>query len=318
MAPRATAMRAMSKGRSMNELHRVLAGRIARHVRASGLAAGTHLTEASLQARFGISRGPLRKAMAALAEAGVLVHEPFRGYFVAPPEDQPETAADAPEAAGEDALYLALAEDRLTRQLSETVSESELMRRYGVGRPRLRRLLARIAAEGWIERREGRGWRFAALIDSVEAYRESYRLRQLLEPAAMRLEGFRPDPAVLADLRAQQQMVRDGGWQSLGQIELFETNARFHEELAGMSGNRFVRQTIERQNQLRRLAEYRRLLDRAVVRRQNVEHLRILSHLEAGQVAEAADLLELHLGQAGAAKAVPETFSAGPPVAAAG
>lgn len=295
----------------MNELHRVLAGRIARHIRASGLAAGTHLTEASLQARFGISRGPLRKAMAALAEAGVLAHVRNRGYFVAAPADWPEAAAQAPGAAGEDALYLALAEDRLTRQLPETVSESELMRRYDVGRPRLRRLLARIAAEGWIERREGRGWRFAALIDSVEAYRESYRLRQLLEPAAMRSGDFSADAAVLADLRAQQQMVRDGGWQSLGQIELFETNARFHEALAGLSGNRFVRQTIERQNQLRRLVEYRRILDRAQVRRQNAEHLAILSHLEAGRVAAAADLLGRHLGQAGAAKAVPDTFRAG-------
>lgn len=297
----------------MNELHRVLAGRIARHVRSSGLPAGTHLTEAALQARFGVSRGPLRKAMTALAEAGVLAHLPHRGFFVAAGGDWPADDGSA-EASGEDALYLALANDRLDRQLPETVSESELMRRYGVARPRLRRLLARVAAEGWIEGREGRGWRFAALIDSVEAYRESYRLRQVLEPAVLRMDSFRPDPNLLADLRAQQQMVRDGGWQTLGQIELFETNAHFHAALASLGGNRFVAQTIERQNQLRRLVEYRRILDRAQVRRQNDEHLQILSHLEAGQVAAAADLLERHLGQAAAAKAVPETFTPGDPV----
>lgn len=79
---------------------------------------------------------------------------------------------------------------KLARLLPERGSENDLMRRCGVTRLQLRRVLTRIAGEGWIERNEGRGWTFAALIDSLEAYRESYELRQILEPQGLRSDGF--------------------------------------------------------------------------------------------------------------------------------
>ena len=177
------------------------------------------------------------------------------------------------------------------------------MRRYDISRPRLRRILTRIATEGWIERREGRGWSFVQLIDSIEAYRESYELRQILEPAGLINDAFQIDASVLGRLRQQQFMVRDGGWRTLSQIELFETNAQFHEGLAAMSGNRFLLGTVERQNQLRRLVEYRQTLNRDQVRGQNDEHLLIIAALEDGRRFEASQLLSQHLGNAKTRKA---------------
>jgi DNA-binding GntR family transcriptional regulator len=108
-------------------------------------------------------------------------------------------------------------------------------------------------------------------------------------------------------------MIRDGGWKSLGQMELFETNSTFHEGLAQMSGNRFLVSTIGRLNQLRRLVEYRQTLDTERVRKQNAEHLEILGALDGGNVAHAADLLRAHISGAVRRKASAEILK-GPSV----
>ena len=187
------------------------------------------------------------------------------------------------------------------------------MRRYGLSRLALRRVLTRISGEGWIERNEGRGWTFAALIDSVEAYRECYDLRAEIETYGLRAPGFRPDPAVLARLRRRQEIVAEGGWERLSQMELFETNSEFHEGLASLSGNRFLLQTVQKLNQLRRLVEYRQTLNAAQVRDQNAEHLAILDALEAGDTDRAADLMADHLTRASRRKARAEMFADVPP-----
>ncbi len=293
-----------------NQLHKALAAKILRHARTSGLQPGHHFTEASLQEVLGTSRGPIRAALAHLTEDGFVEKQPNRGFFLTKTGGADDTPAAERDAANDDeALYLAIADSRLMGSIPATVSEPDLMRRFNITRPRLRRILTRIATEGWIERREGRGWSFVQLIDSVEAYRESYELRQMLEPAGMMHDSFSFDSAIFDRLRNQQIMVRDGGWKTLGQIELFETNAQFHEGLAAMSGNRFLLGTIERQNQLRRLVEYRQTLNREQVRGQNEEHLQILDALIRGNRFEAAQLLSFHLGNAKNRKARLSIFS---------
>lgn len=96
--------------------------------------------------------------------------------------------------------------------------------------------------------------------------------------------------------------MAEDGWQSAGHAELYAANAAFHEALAGLSGNRFVVQTIIRQNQLRRLVEYKEIDDRARVRRQCEEHLAIIGLLERGERTAAAVLLAEHLTNAGREK----------------
>lgn len=294
-------------GPNMNELHRNLADRIVRHIRTSDMAEGQHLTEASLQDLLGISRQPIRSALGMLAEQGILERVPNKGYFLRRPVTRAGSVVGSDETS-EEGVYLRIADDRLSRRLPDRVSENDLMRRYGVSRPGLRRALTRISAEGWIERNEGRGWTFAALIDSVEAYRECYELRQVIEVHGLRCPGFRLDRSVLADLRRRQEMVAEGGWQRLSQLELFETNSEFHEGLAALSGNRFLQNTVQKLNQLRRLVEYRQTLNTAQVLGQNAEHLAILDALDAGDTDRAADLMFDHLGRAKDRKARAEMF----------
>jgi DNA-binding GntR family transcriptional regulator len=296
----------------MNELHRSLADKIVRHIRTSAMQQGQHLTEASLQALFGTSRQPIRSALGLLADQGIVERVPNKGFYLRDPD---RIAADPLPAANEtsdEATYLRIADDRLSRRLPDKVSETDLMRRYGASRLSLRRILTRISGEGWIERNEGRGWTFAALIDSVEAYRECYDLRQVIEVHGIRSPEFRLDRAVLADLRRRQEVIAEGGWQRLGQMELFEANSAFHEGLAVLSGNRFLLNTVQKLNQLRRLIEYRQTLNTEQVRGQNAEHLAILDALDAGDTDKAADLMNDHLGKAKLRKARPEMFSGGP------
>ena len=281
----------------MTALHTRLAHRVLDHIRAERLPAGHHLTEQSLERVLGTSRSPVRGALAQLAERGIVVtRPPRRGLFLA--LDAAEIAAgDDPH--GEEQEYLALARDRLAGSLPAVLGETEAMRRYGLTRERMRRVLARAAEEGWIEQRAGKGWSFLPMIDGPEACAESYALRGAVEPAAMVMPGFRIDSAVLARLRHQQEGLAAGGHRTAGRVQLFQANATFHEALARLSGNRFVAQLITRQNQLRRLLEYRMSSDRGRVRRQCEEHLAILARLERGERAEAARLLGEHLAAAG-------------------
>ena len=273
---------------------------------------GQHLTEASLQTLFGTSRQPIRSALGILADQGVLERVPNKGFYLRDPSRIETDPLPAAADTSDEAAYLRIADDRLARRIPDRVSETDLMRRYGVSRLGLRRILTRISAEGWIERNEGRGWTFATLIDSVEAYRECYDLRQLIETHGIRSPEFRLDAAVLADLRRRQEIIAEGGWRRLSQMELFEANSAFHEGLAVLSGNRFILTTVQKLNQLRRLIEYRQTLNTEQVRGQNAEHLAILDALDVGDTAKAADLMNDHLGKAKLRKARPEMFSGGP------
>ncbi|MBP1847630.1 DNA-binding GntR family transcriptional regulator [Rhizobium petrolearium] len=296
----------------MNELHRSLADKIVRHIRTSAMEQGQHLTEASFQTLFGTSRQPIRQALGILAEQGVLERVPNKGFYLRDPSRVQADPLPAAAETSDEAIYLRIADDRLSHRLPDRISETDLMRRYGVSRLGLRRILTRISAEGWIERNEGRGWTFATLIDSVEAYRECYDMRQVIETHGIRSPDFRLDPVVLADLRRRQEIIAEGGWQRLSQLELFEANSAFHEGLAALSGNRFILTTVQKLNQLRRLIEYRQTLNTEQVRGQNTEHLAILDALDARDTAKAADLMNAHLGKAKQRKARAEMFSDGP------
>lgn len=288
-----------------NELHSHLAERILQHVRMQGLQPGEHLTEASLQPILGTSRGPIRSALAFLEHLGAVEKRPNRGFFLA----DAAIGSELPRHE-DDALYHAIAEDRLSDNLGAIVTETELARRYNLTRHRLARLLDRIAAEGWIEKRRGHGWAFLPLINSPRAYRECYELRLIMEPAAMRLSSFTVDSILLDELTRQQIFIRDEGHRTLSAIELFEANSRLHEGLARMSGNRFIEQTIVRQNQLRRLVEYRRPNGSGRARRVSEEHLEILERIRAGNTAAAAIGLEEHLAFARDEKTRAEDFVA--------
>ncbi len=286
-----------------------LQSRVARDIvslaRRDNLKAGDHLVESTLARDIGTSRSPVNAALRYLVAVGVVAHDLNRGYFLSRDASDLGELADQFSAEPDDPLYLRIAEERLARALPDEVGEIDLMRRYAISRSALRKVLARIQKEGWIEKSVGHGWVFQPMIDSNAAYEENYLFRVLLEPAALQSERFRVDPEALARLRRQQEFIAAEGYERMTAIELFEANSGFHEVLAGMSGNRFILQSLRRANQLRRLVEYRHAASGREARRvQIVEHLAILDAIEAGNMAKAATLMRQHLEGARQAKVV--------------
>ncbi len=276
-----------------------LQSRVAREIlayaRRENLRAGEHLSESQLAEQLGTSRTPVNVALRHLAAFGMLSHDLNRGYFLSQDALSFERLAERFSSEPDDPLYLRIADDRLRRRLPDLVNEVDLMRQYGISRSALRKLLSRIQQEGWIEKSAGHGWSFQPMIDSPEAYEESYVFRSALEPTGLLASGFRADPAELAALRRHQQLIADAGWRTMTPIELFESNSHFHETLAKWSGNRFIAQAVRRTDQLRRLVEYRQARSRQPRRTQAQEHLQIIDAIGAQDLLRAATLMRAHL-----------------------
>src|SRR3546814_6882775 len=141
-----------------------VASRILEIIDQDGLAEGQRLPERALSERLRLSRSPVREALKLLAERGAVQPLEKGGYAVRLKASMAVPAIAAP---GEDeTIYFAIADNRLSGRLPDRVTENQLMRRYGLSRGRLAKLLRRIASEGWPERLPGHGWAFVPPLTS--------------------------------------------------------------------------------------------------------------------------------------------------------
>lgn len=265
-------------------------------VRRDARPVGHHLAETQLARDIGTSRSPVKAALGYLAELGVVRHDANRGFFLAC--DAASLTAVAEQFASsspDEPLYLQIATDRLAGALPDEVGEAWLMRRYDIARTTLRKALSRIAREGWIEQGVGHGWRFLGMIDSPEAYDESFLFRQSIEVTGLLSTSFRSDPKQLDEIRREQQRIVNGGWSSMTPAELFDANSHFHEAVAKWSGNRFIYDSVRRINQLRRLVEYSQTSKRKPRKGQAGEHLAMLDAIVRSDLLSAAALMRSHL-----------------------
>ena len=287
----------MSRGGS--PFHVELAERIARLIREEGVDVGGHLNEKRLAESLGVSRTPVRAALAHLAERGFVHHRPRRGFELVLPPPLPAAAATPEgEHPGNDSLIARIAGDRREGVLPERVSELDLMGLYGVSRAAVKAALARLAEVGMVERRLGYRWTFNADAYDEAVRLDSFRFRILVEPSAILEPGFAVSPAWASDMVARHNEFLESRWSPAASVAFFEMNAEFHEGLVKASGNRFFHESVQRINRLRRLSNYdwRHGHERVVVSCQ--EHLQILTWLQVGDVGVAALLLRQHLEQA--------------------
>jgi len=280
--------------------------RVAREIlalaRREDLAVDDRLAESVLAEKIGTSRTPVNVALHHLVSLGVVYYDANRGFFMAKPaRDVTDVAAqffNEPD----DPLYLKIAEDRLAHRLPDDVTEADLMRQYEVSRSELRRILSRMQEEGWLERQVGHGWQFMPMIDSVEAYEESYLFRAAIEPTGVMSPTFSVNRVELEELRRRQRFIAEGGYLTMNPVELFEANSEFHETIAKWSGNRFIAQSVRRMDRLRRLVEYRQAKARKPRKEQALEHLAILDAIAQHDLLRAAALLRDHIEGARRAK----------------
>lgn len=272
-----------------------LAGQIADYIRAEKAPPGTQLVERRLAEHFRVSRSPVRRALTLLEKSGQIGvnarrggYEVLAGAFAMSAEPRP--AADEDEAA-----YLKIAEDRLEGRLPDKVTDSKLARDYGLSGAQLRRVLARIANEGWIERLPGHGWAFLPMLTSMQSYQDSYRFRLTIEPAAILEPGFALNRPALAACRAQQQQLVEGGIWEISNAALFDLNSHLHETIIECSRNIFFIESLKRIDRLRRLMEYKQSLDRKYAIVRSREHVALADLLLADRREEASAFMRRHL-----------------------
>ena len=278
------------------------------YVRQNQMQSGQHLPELEVSKVLNISRTPIKFALQYLTSKGMFIHDKNRGFFLAASNDHYAEIANEIDLSTDDPLYVEIARRRLKRELPDKFTETDLIRLLGTSRNNLKTVLIRIQQEGWIEQCAGQGWQFLPIIDSAQAYEESYMYRAIIEPAGILMPTFMIDYEALELCKKKQLDIINGHYLTMTPSELFESNAQFHELLAEFSGNRFHYQNIKRINQLRRLVEYHQAMDRKPRKGQAEEHLEIIQNLEKGDRLKAADLLRQHLEQARRVKSIEKIF----------
>lgn len=272
-----------------------IARQILELIQAGELPPGTHLREQSLAARFAVSRSPLRKALKGLAADGTLAHRPNQGFFV-DGERAPLRLVSSDLAMNEDEEpYASIAAERLAGNLPERFTAADLGRRFGLSRGAVTRVVGRMMQEGWIERLPGYGFAFLPVLTTPEAFSLGYRFRLAIEPAALLEPTYRIDKAAFALCRAQQSELITRPLSDITPINLFRLGSAFHETIVRCSRNPFLLDALQRINRLRRLIEYRAMVDTRIFLDQAQEHIQILDRIEDGDRRSAAEMLRRHL-----------------------
>ena len=281
-------------GEGLTRLQRDLVDRMTALFRSADIQPGDRLTELGLAERLKVSRTPVRGALAHLESLGILGRQPRSGFVLLRRPPPPISRAAVSED-DSDNLIVAIARDRTEGNLANSISESDLMRRYSTSRQAVLRALMGLAEIGIVTRKPGYGWEFAEEIDDLTAREESFRFRLLIEPGALREPTFRLDPAWASDMRAQHESLLGETWSESMGLRFFGMNSKFHEGLARASGNRFIHLAFSHQNRLRQFRHFNRRLDAGQVALSCRQHLDILDRLEEGDQEIASLLMYRHL-----------------------
>jgi DNA-binding GntR family transcriptional regulator len=275
-----------------------IALQIGEMIREGQFAVGQHLSAQKLANEFHVSRQPVKDALKILEERGIVQSQKNRGCFVATADDAVLAKSSGSDQPGEDEPYFRIAEDRLTGRLPEEVTETDLRRHYQISRAEIQGMLARMAQEGWIERKPGYGWRFLPVLTSPAMHRQSYEFRLVIEPAALLCPTYAVDKRAFARVREQQVSMLTGEIWKLSPARLFQASTDLHELVVGCSGNPFFLDAVKRINRVRRLIEYRAMFDRGRLIKQCEEHIKLLDLLLEERREDAAQFLRMHLESA--------------------
>jgi DNA-binding GntR family transcriptional regulator len=285
--------------RSTQQTRFRLANQILDVIRDAKLEPGHHLREQQLADLIGVSRTPIRSALDLLAERDIVETRKNHGFFLRKPFDSLHRIEIEVPSTAEEKLYAKLVRDRLEHRIPNSITQSEIARRYDVDRVALTRTLSRLAEDGLIARKQGHGWAFLPTLDSLVSLRASYEFRLTIEPSAFLLATFKPDLAAIERMRLQHlYLASHPDIASVSSTQLFETDAAFHEMCAEFCGNAFFAQAVQYQNRLRRLLEFGSYFDGRRVREWCREHLAIIEAVAAGNLPEASTRMRAHLEQA--------------------
>lgn len=295
--------------------HLELARRIIEYAQEAGLADGDALSEQQLAHTFGVSRTLIRAGLDLLLKQQLVAHEPGKGYRLAA-DPSAQVLGPALPQAEEEALAASVLRDRMAGRLGNSLSASELMRRYDIGRAAAQKVLAQLSEDQVLERGAGQSWSFRPLLNNLAALEDSLRYRLILEPEALLAPGFEPDLARLALLRGAMEALLAAPIERFDIVQFRELDIGFHELVAQGCGNRFIGDSLLQHQRLRRLPNLLPMVSVHRLQEALREHLRIIEQIERGQLEVAADLMRLHLRLSAAQR--PQTANRGIPQSLAG
>lgn len=275
---------------------------IKRKIQTGELPIGAHLSAQKVADEFSVSRSPAREALMELAEMGCLEQFPNRGFFVLA---LPEGSTEHPDEViplEEPPEYYRLSEDWLNDAIPAEVTEKFLRDRYALTKYQVVDILNRAAKIGWAEPKPGYGWRFLDVAKTPETLEQIYKVRALIEPAGLLEPSFNCDLTILRKLQKEQQEILAGGIDTMPADVLLRSGIRFHEELIKLSGNAVFHMMLVQMSNMRRLLEYRSMIDRKRLVQQCTEHLQMIELVKAGDNLEAAHMMKKHLSGAFARK----------------
>jgi DNA-binding GntR family transcriptional regulator len=287
----------MAHSSRSSSLH--LANQLLDVIRDARLEPGHHLREQQLADLVGVSRTPIRSALNLLAKHGIVETRKNHGYVLRKPFDSLHRIEFEVPSTADEKLYQRLVRDRLNNDVPNSMTQSEIARRYGVDRIALTRTLSRLAEDGLIAKNKGHGWAFLPTFDSLVSLQGSFEFRLTLEPACFLLPTFKPDLAAIERMRLQHLfLISHPDITSVSSTQLFETDAAFHEMCAEFCGNAFFVQAIQHQNRLRRLLEFGSYANSRRVQDWCREHVAIIEALAMRDFSQASAKMRLHLEHA--------------------
>ncbi len=260
----------------------------------------TAVAEQPLAARLGVSRTPVRRALTALVDHGILRQKPGHGFILINRIDNRIVSQYAHIEKPSSTIYQRILADRVLGEIPDEITERALIARFGVSRGDLRKALLKLSGEGIIYRQRGHGWRFAESLDTPKAILESYAFREAIEMASLRQPGYLIDTKELLRLISTHKAFMDVAIDHVSPDMWFRVNANFHEKLASWSQNRFFLQAVKRQNSLRQMHQFADFaeLTPEQISQSCSEHIGILEALSLGDRERAAVLLGSHLRKA--------------------
>ncbi len=193
-----------------------------------------------------------------------------------------------------EAVYKLVEEEIILGRLKprERLPESALCRRLKVSRTLLREVFRRLEGVGLLTLQPNRG---VVVRDfSPSEVEDVYYLRTALERAAIPLiiQRVRPE-----DIRGLRTLAREfeTACRRGAMAEMILTNLAFHRRLTQMSGNAFLRQSLEASHLQTHQIRYLAWLDPARVHRSIREHKAILGALARRDAATLWRVVRAHL-----------------------